>query len=144
MSESAVDQIRKTVEARLAELRPVSDELERLREILRLIDRDEADLAALDLPAGVPGAVAAAAPARGPIRRARSGSKVGSDGRAPQGANRRAIIEAVRRDPGITPTEISERTGVKRTVVSSTVNRLKHAGDLEPFGVGVRVRPESG
>jgi DNA-binding Lrp family transcriptional regulator len=42
-------------------------------------------------------------------------------------------------DPGVTATEISERTGVKRTVVSARINRLKRNGELEPFGQGVRV-----
>src|SRR5262249_32958725 len=59
--------------------------------------------------------------------------------RAPQGANKQRIIEAVLSDPGITATEIAERTGVKRTVVSATINRLKRNGELEPVGQGVRV-----
>jgi hypothetical protein len=75
---------------------------------------------------------------RQPIRRSRRGTKPGR-GRAPQGANKQRIIEAVMQDPGVTATEIAERTGVKRTVVSATINRLKRNGELEPLGQGVRV-----
>jgi DNA-binding IclR family transcriptional regulator len=45
----------------------------------------------------------------------------------------------VHADPGVTATEIAERTGLKRTVVSATINRLKRNGELEADGRGVRV-----
>jgi hypothetical protein len=135
-----VEQIRQTVEERLRELRPVLEELEQLQRILALIDSDEADPAGGDLGGllatlGMDGTSAT----RQPIRRTRRGSKPGRDGRAPQGANKQRILETVMRDPGITATEIVERTGVKRTVVSATINRLKRTGELEPLGQGVRV-----
>ena len=141
----AVEQIRKTVEERIRELRPVIDELEQLQGILSLLEGEEvtrgADgtppdgLAALLAQAGID----ADANSRQPIRRSRRGTKPGRDGRAPQGANKQMIIEAVLQDPGVTATEIAERTGVKRTVVSATINRLKRNGELEPLGQGVRV-----
>jgi biotin operon repressor len=140
----AVEQIRKTVEERIRELRPVIDELEQLQGILSLLEGEEvsrngeatsASLAALLAQAGLD----ADPSARQPIRRSRRGTKPGRDGRAPQGANKQRIIEAVMQDPGVTATEIAERTGVKRTVVSATINRLKRNGELEPLGQGVRV-----
>jgi predicted transcriptional regulator len=141
----AVDQIRKTVEERIRELRPVIDELEQLQGILSLLEgeentrngesADEAGLTALLAKAGID----ANATSRQPIRRSRRGTKPGRDGRAPQGANKQRIIETVMEDPGVTATEIAERTGVKRTVVSATINRLKRNGELEPLGQGVRV-----
>ncbi len=141
----AVEQIRKTVEERIRELRPVIDELEQLQGILSLLEGEEvtrngedtpsAGLAALLAQAGID----AGASSRQPIRRSRRGTKLGRDGRAPQGANKQRIIEAVMEDPGVTATEIAERTGVKRTVVSATINRLKRNGELEPLGQGVRV-----
>jgi biotin operon repressor len=140
----AVEQIRKTVEERIRELRPVIDELEQLQGILSLLEGEEVTrngeeapsegLAALLAQAGID-----ADSSRQPIRRSRRGTKPGRDGRAPQGANKQRIIEAVIQDPGVTATEIAERTGVKRTVVSATINRLKRNGELEPLGQGVRV-----
>jgi predicted HTH transcriptional regulator len=138
----AVEQIRKTVEERIRELRPVIDELEQLQGILSLLEGEEVirgtapdSLTALLARAGID----ADATSRQPIRRSRRGTKPGRDGRAPQGANKQRIIEAVLQDPGVTATEIAERTGVKRTVVSATINRLKRNGELEPLGQGVRV-----
>jgi hypothetical protein len=138
---TAVDEIRVKVEERLRELRPVIEELAQLQDILALLDREQSagsDSARLwELLAQV-GVDPDGEPLQ-PIRRARRGTKPGRDGRAPQGANKQRIIEAVMRDPGVTATEISERTGVKRTVVSATINRLKRNGELEPLGQGVRV-----
>src|SRR6202042_1086553 len=92
-------------------------------------------LAALLAQAGID----ADSSSRQPIRRSRRGTKPGRDGRAPQCANKQRIIETVLQDPGVTATEIPERTGLKRTGVSATINRLKRNGELEPLGQGVRV-----
>jgi hypothetical protein len=138
----AVDQIRSQVEERIRELGPVIEELEQLQGILALLERegvaqegatgDTEALSALLTRVGIQGP-------QQPIRRSRRGTKPGRDGRAPQGANKQRILEAVMQDPGVTATEIAERTGVKRTVVSATINRLKRNGELEPLGQGVRV-----
>jgi CRP-like cAMP-binding protein len=139
----AVEEIRRQVEERIRELRPVIDELEQLQGILSLLEGDD-----INTQDGVSGGTAALSAllgqvgiegSRQPIRRSRRGTKPGRDGRAPQGANKQRIIEAVMQDPGVTATEIAERTGVKRTVVSATINRLKRNGELEPLGQGVRV-----
>jgi hypothetical protein len=139
---SAVEEIRRQVEGRIRELRPVIDELEQLQRILSLLEGDNVardgangDTAALTALLGEVGIQGS----EQPIRRSRRGTKPGRDGRAPQGANKQRILETVMRDPGVTATEISERTGVKRTVVSATINRLKRNGELEPLGQGVRV-----
>jgi len=129
-------------------------ELEQLQSILSLLENEQVltskagsnggdkaksaeDVGALLAQAGI------TAPIPQPIRRSRRGTKPGRDGRAPQGANKQRIIEAVLEDPGVTATEIAERTGVKRTVVSATINRLKRSGELEAHDRGVRV-PLSG
>jgi hypothetical protein len=149
----AVEQIRRTVEDRIRELGPVISELEQLQSILTLLEAEGAengegtngnghsDVAASDISALLAhvNVGAARVPGQAPIRRSRRGTKPGRDGRAPQGANKQLIVEAVLGDPGITATEISERTGVKRTVVSATINRLKRNGELEADGRGVRV-----
>jgi CRP-like cAMP-binding protein len=139
---SAVEEIRRQVEDRIRELRPVIDELEQLQRILALL---EGDGAAQEVASGDTAALTALLGEVGiegseqPIRRSRRGTKPGRDGRAPQGANKQRILETVMQDPGVTATEIAERTGVKRTVVSATINRLKRNGELEPLGQGVRV-----
>ncbi|HET6999124.1 MAG TPA: winged helix-turn-helix domain-containing protein [Solirubrobacterales bacterium] len=144
----AVEEIRKTVEDRIRELGPVITELEQLQNILSLLETggqglsaDAAGSSSSDMPALLAqlGLAEGRPLNQSPIRRSRRGTKPGRDGRAPQGANKQRIIEAVLEDPGVTATEIAERTGVKRTVVSATINRLKRNGELEPDGRGVRV-----
>lgn len=138
----AVEQIRQTVEARIRELGPVISELEQLQNILALLESGDAskEMTAKDLSTLLNQIdVGGGTPTTPPIRRSRRGTKPGRDGRAPQGANKQRIIEVVMRDPGVTATEIAERTGVKRTVVSATLNRLKRSGELEADGRGVRI-----
>jgi DNA invertase Pin-like site-specific DNA recombinase len=136
----AVDQIRRTVEDRIRELRPMIDEWEQLQGILSVLEGEgnggtSEQMADLLASAGL----GDDSGRHQPIRRSRRGTKPGRDGRAPQGANKQRIIEVALADPGVTATEIAERTGVKRTVVSATINRLKRNGELEPYGQGVRV-----
>jgi winged helix-turn-helix DNA-binding protein len=141
----AIEEIRRTVEDRLRELGPVISELEQLQRILALIEGAEAPAKgnttadSLDMSALLAQVGLGKMQMRQPVRRSRRGTKPGRDGRAPQGANKQRIIEAVLEDPGVTATEIAERTGVKRTVVSATINRLKRNGELEQYGQGVRV-----
>src|ERR1700742_4492455 len=136
----AVEQIRRTVEDRIRELRPVIDEWVQLQSILSLLEGEVPAPASPAAPEDVSHLLARAGLANHqPIRRSRRGTKPGRDGRAPQGANKQRIVAAVLAAPGVNATEISERTGVKRTVVSATINRLKRNGELEPLGSGVRV-----
>ncbi|HVR05057.1 MAG TPA: helix-turn-helix domain-containing protein, partial [Solirubrobacteraceae bacterium] len=55
----------------------------------------------------------------------RLGSRRGSDGRAPQGANKQRILAAIAAHPGLAAPEIAQLTGLKRPVVASTISRLK-------------------
>jgi hypothetical protein len=109
-SSSALASIRQHAEARLRELEPYLREAERLRRVLAAIEDELAPT-----------------PARLP------------SGRAPQGLNKRRILAVVRDHPGITPAEVGRMTGMKRTVVASTMTRLKRTGELEPCGRGARL-----
>lgn len=60
-------------------------------------------------------------------------------GRRQQGENKRAIFAVIAKTPGVTAADIARTTGMKRTVVASTVSRLKRTGELEPDGRGVRL-----
>jgi hypothetical protein len=116
-----VDAVVQTVTARLAELQPYLDEAERLRAIL----------AASGTPAGADATTDQDAPAAGPSRRG-------------AGANKSAILAVIAEQPGVTAADIARVSGMKRTVVASTVSRLKRNGELEPEGRGVRLPREAG
>jgi Winged helix-turn-helix DNA-binding len=120
---TAVADIRHNAEERLRELQPYLDEADQLRRVIEAIDAAE--------PAPSP------VPARPPLKAAPA-----VDGaRAPQGANKRRILALVIERPGITAADVARSTGLKRTVVASTMSRLKRTGELEPYGRGARVPP---
>jgi hypothetical protein len=85
----------------------------------------------------------APAPPRGATRPGRRASKPGRR-QARRGANRDAILEALRERPGATAREIADATGIARTIVASTLTRLAANAELERSelpagGVGFRV-----
>jgi hypothetical protein len=120
---TAVADIRNNAEQRLRELQPYLDEADQLRRVIEAIDPAE--------PAP------SAAPEPPPLKAA----PAVDTGRAPQGANKRRILALVIERPGITAAEVARSTGLKRTVVASTMSRLKRTGELEPYGRGARVPP---
>lgn len=114
-----LDEIRSTAERRLREIEPLIDEAERLREVLAVIEhRAPADR---HHPS---------------VGRVRHSSLLPSPPRAAKGANKSLILGLVGEQPGITPAEIASTTGLKRTVVASTVSRLKRHGELRDHEQG--------
>ena len=77
-------------------------------------------------------------------RDVRQRRRAGRERRAAPGANRDAIVAAVRDRPGVTAGEIVSATGIARATVSSTAARPAGSGALERVelpggGVGFRV-----
>lgn len=107
LAASMLDEIRLNAERRLRQIEPLIEEAERLRDVLDVIGQRASRRAPR-----ADGENASAAP------------------RAAKGANKRVILELVGRRPGITPAQIATATGMKRTVVASTVSRLKRHGEL--------------
>jgi Winged helix-turn-helix DNA-binding len=104
-----LEEIRRTAEHRLRQIEPLIEEAEQLRDVLDVIGRRASS---------------------GEPRKRTIHTSSEAAPRAAKGANKRMILELVRERPGITAAEISALTGVKRTVVASTVSRLKRQGDL--------------
>jgi DNA-binding transcriptional ArsR family regulator len=113
---SKLEEIRLTAEHRLRQLQPVVEEVARLRDVLKVIEDPSTQ------PNG-------AAPPD-------NGHSVKPTTRAAKGSNKRAILALVEAHPGITVTEIVELTGMKQTVVASTVSRLKRNGELRAHKQG--------
>jgi hypothetical protein len=110
-----LEEIRRTAQQRLQQIEPLIEEAERLRDVLEVIERRSVR----EQSHGHPNV------------RARSQAP-----RAAKGANKRVILELVGNTPGITPAEIAKATGMKRTVVASTVSRLKRHGELREHEQG--------
>ena len=121
-----LEEIRRTAQRRLQQIEPLIEEAERLRDVLAVIEERS-------LPER---------PERRPLARSRgaaaSPSQAGAHAppRAAKGANKRMILELIGQRPGITPAEIAQTTGLKRTVVASTVSRLKRYGELRDHELG--------
>jgi hypothetical protein len=133
--DSMLEEIRRTAERRLHQIEPLLEEAERLRDVLNVLgghsarrgEPVEGAAPLTETPSAYRNRVRGAheAESRSVTRnQARSGA------RAAKGSNKRAILELVADRPGITPAQITEATGMKRTVVASTVSRLKRHGEL--------------
>jgi hypothetical protein len=154
LGESMLEEIRRTAERRLHQIEPLLEEAERLRDVLEVLGARStrgSELATgshddaarrVGEPAGPSrgsgGSTGSGTPER--LDRARDGARSGA--RAAKGSNKRTILALVGDRPGITAAQISEMTGMKRTVVASTVSRLKRHGELlEHNGGGVCLPP---
>ncbi|HTB49411.1 MAG TPA: helix-turn-helix domain-containing protein [Solirubrobacteraceae bacterium] len=150
MNTVVAKQIRSAVEARMRELAPVLSEFQQLQSVLTILDDPDAcnrliDVPGLSTPSGVsllhrgqtsavPAIAAHVAQLRNP---GRLGNKPGVDGRAPQGANKQRILAVIGEQPGIAAPQVAKLTGMKRSVVASTISRLKRTGELRAHGEGV-------
>ncbi|MEI2702179.1 MAG: helix-turn-helix domain-containing protein [Baekduia sp.] len=57
--------------------------------------------------------------------------KRASSGRAPRGANKQAILTALKKQPGASASQIATATGIKTTVVSSSLTTLAKQGEVK-------------
>lgn len=123
LGESMLEEISRTAKHRLRQIEPLIEEAQRLRGVLEVIEgRTLTPIASASTTAVGAGAHQAAS--------------ASGTGRAAKGANKRIILDLVAKRPGITAAEIADVTGVKRTVVASTVSRLKRHGELREHSQG--------
>lgn len=139
LGDSMLEEIRRTVERRLHEIEPLLEEAKRLRDILDVIEghsQRQSETTASDkhalereLTRSVRNASSLPESRDGRHKQV-SRSQGGAAERAAKGSNKRTILALVADRPGITAAEIAAATGMKRTVVASTVSRLKRYGEL--------------
>ena len=143
MPELLLPRLKHEIEARLAELRPIVAEAE------RLVAAKEALLAeaAAESAAQRRAATRTAQPRNGgwPERTngasAANGSRSDTDdeGRAPRGANQTAILAIVEERPGVSVAEIASVTKIAKPTVATTVSKLKREGVLADEAGGVKL-----
>lgn len=123
-----VAQIQRDIERRLAELRPLIEEKERLEAVLAALTGERV---------GDGGARPRTRAAAGRPRAPYAGGRAR---RAPRGANREAILRVVAERPGITAAEVAEITEIAKPTVHTTISQLKRKGILVPEGTnGVKL-----
>ena len=108
-----IDTIRKQIDARLNELRPIVQEAAGL----------EAALTALG---GAEGAVVA--PSRSKRRTPRRAAVPGARLGRPRGSSREKLIAHLREHPGSTAGDVAKALGLKRTSVSTQLSQLAKTG----------------
>jgi hypothetical protein len=113
-----LDRIKQQINTRLEELRPLVDEQHRLEAALQALGN-----AAPRAPAAKPRAPASARTPKVKPAKTRK--------RAPRGANREAVLSAVRDRPGATSAELAHVSGVERNTLYALLARLVKEGELE-------------
>jgi hypothetical protein len=152
MLEPLLPRLKRDIDARIAELRPLVTEAERLeaakeallteaaavgRASRRLADapraakgfREELRNGAASTPLGS---------ARGSVSRNRADDE-DANGRAPRGANQSAILAIVEERPGVSVAEIASVTKIAKPTVATTVSKLKREGVLADEAGGVKL-----
>jgi hypothetical protein len=151
MLEPLLPRLKRDIDARIAELRPLVTEAERLEAAK---DALLAEAAAVQRIARAPRAAngfreelrsGAASTPLAPSRGAapRNGAvEEDADERAPRGANQTAILAIVEERPGVSVAEIASVTKIPKPTVATTVSKLKREGLLadEAFGVKLASR----
>jgi hypothetical protein len=151
MPELLLPRLKREIEARLAELRPIVAEAERLAAAK---DALLAEAAAVDAATRRARAPRASNGFRAELRNgaastpltaissvpARNGAAVEhADERAPRGANQSAILAIVEERPGVSVAEIASVTKIAKPTVATTVSKLKRDGVLADEAGGVKL-----
>lgn len=142
MLEPLLPRLKREIEARLAELRPLVAEAERLEAVkAALLEEAAANERAVrrtarELARGGGRSGAVAAESNGDKS---SNGRGARNGRAPRGANQEAILAVVEERPGVSVAEIAAVTKIPKPTVATTVSKLKREGVLAPEAGGVKL-----
>jgi hypothetical protein len=152
MPELLLPRLKHEIEARLAELRPIVAEAERLEAAKEaLLAEAAAASASRRRPARAPqfrngtltelrnGAASAAPAAPEPRPASANGAGEEPNGRAGRGENQTAILAIVEERPGVSVAEIASVTKIAKPTVATTVSKLKREGVLADEAGGVKL-----
>jgi hypothetical protein len=149
MPELLLPRLKREIEARLAELRPLVAEAERLEVAKQALLAEAAAESASRRRAVQPrngarpermnGAVAPAASPPAPAANVNGAAAEDVGERAPRGANQTAILAIVEERPGVSVAEIAAVTKIAKPTVATTVSKLKREGLLADEAGGVKL-----
>src|SRR3954451_12277018 len=127
-----LEEKRREIQARLAELKPMVDEYHRL---------EAAERALAGVPANGDGGSTRAASKPRAARTKSNGSGSGRRGR-PKGSGQRAqqALEQIRNQPGITIPELADKMGIKQNYLYRVVPDLQEQGLVTKSGRGWHIR----
>jgi hypothetical protein len=151
MPELLLPRLKREIEARLDELRPIVAEAERLEAAKEALLAEAAAVGAAARRARAPRASngfraelrngAASTPLAVPRGSSeRNGTQTDdADARAPRGVNQTAILAIVEERPGVSVAEIAAVTKIAKPTVATTVSKLKREGVLADEAGGVKL-----
>jgi hypothetical protein len=153
MLELLLPRLKRDIDARIAELRPLVEEAERLEAAKDALLAEAAAISRATRRANGGSHVsngfraelrngAASTPLAGSrSTTSRNGEHQDSDSdeRAPRGANQSAILAVVEERPGVSVAEIASVTKIAKPTVASTVSKLKRDGVLADEAGGVKL-----
>ena len=148
MLEPLLPRLKREIEARLAELRPLVAEGERLvaaKEAM-LADaaaessaRRRAERVLPPLNGAATGRLNGAAPTPAAAAASRGADDESENGSAPRSPNQTAILAIVEERPGVSVAEIAAVTKIAKPTVATTVSKLKRDGLLADEAGGVKL-----
>jgi hypothetical protein len=153
MLEPLLPRLKRDIDARIDELRPLVAEAERLAAAREALLAEAAAVGrARQRAAGAPRASSAfreelrngaastpLASTRGASFRNGAYEDDDANGRAPRGANQTAILAVVEERPGVSVAEIASVTKIAKPTVATTVSKLKREGVLADEAGGVKL-----
>jgi hypothetical protein len=146
MLEPLLPRLKREIEARLAELRPLVAEGERLLAAKEaMLAEAAAESSARRRVERVLPSRSGAAPARlngavaAPALAAAGADDESANDRAPRGPNQIAILAIVEERPGVSVAEIAAVTKIAKPTVATTVSKLKREGVLADEAGGVKL-----
>lgn len=154
MSELLLPRLKREIEARLNELRPIVEEAERLAAAKDALLAEAAAIGTA--PPRRPRAALPPNAFRAELRNGAASTPLASNGngngngrgaareddaddRAPRGANQTAILAIVEERPGVSVAEIASVTKIPKPTVATTVSKLKRDGVLAAEAGGVKL-----
>jgi hypothetical protein len=153
MLELLLPRLKRDIDARIAELRPLVAEAERLEAARDALLAEAASVGRATRRAAEPSRLAngfreelRSGAASTPLAGARdialrngAHEPEDADGRAPRGANQSAILAIVEERPGVSVAEIASVTKIAKPTVATTVSKLKREGVLADEAGGVKL-----
>lgn len=160
MLEPLLPRLKREIEARVSELRPLVEEAERLEAAKQALLAEAAAEGVRRRRANrAPGAVQGLQGLRDELRSGASSTPVANGiapaasrpnpaareeqadeaGRAPRGPNQEAILAIVEERPGVSVAEIAAVTKIAKPTVATTVSKLKREGVLADEAGGVKL-----
>ncbi|HMJ04045.1 MAG TPA: helix-turn-helix domain-containing protein [Conexibacter sp.] len=147
MLELLLPRLKREIEARLDELRPLVAEAERLEaaKAAMLAEAEAASRAARRMPRGTLRELDVATQRNGatglqrPAPAADDADDEAANGRAARGANQSAILAIVEERPGVSVAEIASVTKIAKPTVATTVSKMKREGLLADEAGGVKL-----